>query len=133
MLKKALAGAVVALALPLGAVAAAGPAVADVVINPVTDCSTSSVGQGIADLQTAVSALAISGQNAEKDRAALQGKLSLALAKIDEGKPLDAAAKLTDFRTRVIQLRDAGKVSATDAAALIAAVDPIIACLGATV
>lgn len=99
-------------------------------LTPIADCSTTSIVQGIADLQGAVATLVITGQNAEKDRGTLQGKLSAALTKIDEGKPLDAAAKLTDFRTRIIQLRDAGKISATDAAALIAAVDPIILCLG---
>ena len=131
MMKKILAGAIIAVALPLTAVA--GPAVADVTITPIADCSTASVTQGIADLQGAVAALAITGQNAEKDRATLQGKLSDAVLKLDIGKSLDAAAKLTDFRSRIVQLRDAGKISASDASGLVAAVDPIILCLGGSV
>lgn len=131
MLKKILVSALVALALPLTVVA--GPAVADVTITPITDCSTASVRQDIVDLQAAVATLVISGQNAEKDRATLQGKLSDAVTKIDNGKPLDATAKLTDFRNRIVQLRDAGKISTTDAESVTAAVDPIILCLGGTI
>ncbi|MFE5670477.1 FIMAH domain-containing protein [Agromyces sp. NPDC056523] len=101
-------------------------------VTPIVDCSTASVRQGIADLQASVATLTITGQNAEKDRAMLQGKLSAALIKIDEGKPLDAASKLTDFNSRVIQLRDAGKISATDATALITTADSIVVCLGGT-
>lgn len=131
MLKKILAGALVALALPLTAVS--GPAVADVGITSTSDCSPASVSQGIVNLQGSVATLAITGQNAEKDRATLQGKLSTAVIKIDEAKLLDASAKLADFRTRVTQLRDAGKISGMDAASLIASVEPIIICLGGTV
>ena len=130
MLKKILIGALVALALPL--TVAAGPAAADVAITPISDCSSASVRHGILDLQTAVATLTISGQNAEKDRATLQGKLSDAVIKIDNGKPLDAAAKLSDFRLKIIQLQNAGKISTADAASLVAAVDPIILCLGGT-
>ena len=101
-----------------------------VTIAPITDCSTASVTQGIVDLQGSVATLDIAGQNSEKDRATLQGKLSAAVIKIDEGKPLDAAAKLTDFRNRIGQLRDAGKISTSDAAILVATADSIILCLG---
>jgi hypothetical protein len=133
MLKRSLVGALVALALPVGAVAVAGPAVADVAITPITDCSTGSVTQGIVDLLGAVATLVIAGQNAEKDRATLQGKLSAAFVKIGESKPVDAAPKLTDFRAKIILLRDAGRISATDAAPLVAAGDAIVGCLGGTV
>lgn len=132
-MKKSIAGLLLAVSLPLSYVAAAVPAEAAVTIAPITDCSAASIQGGIADLQASVATLEITGTNAEKDRANLQGKLSAAQAKVNEAKPLDAAAKLTDFRIKVEQLRDAGKISQGDAQALIAAANAVITCLGGTV
>ena len=71
------------------------------------------------------------GQNAEKNRADLLGKLDEASAKLAEGKLDDAIQKLTDFRTKVEELAAAPKpkIDADDAAALIAGADDAIACI----
>jgi hypothetical protein len=132
-MKKSIVGLLLAASLPLTYVATAVPAAAAVTITPITDCSTASIQTGISDLQASIASLEITGTNAEKDRATLQGKLFAAQAKIDEAKPLDAAAKLTDFRIKVEQLRDAEKISQEDAQALISAVNAVITCLGGTV
>jgi hypothetical protein len=132
-MKKTIAGVLLAVTLPLISVATAIPAAAAVTVTPITDCTAGSIQMGITDLQSAVATLEITGTNPEKDRANLQGKLSAAQAKLDQAKPLDAAAKLADFRIRVEQLRDAGKISTEDAQALVSASNAIITCLGGTV
>jgi hypothetical protein len=51
------------------------------------------------------------GQNAEKDRSGLLGKLDSASKKLAEGKPADAIRSLTDFGTKVSTLEAQGKLT----------------------
>jgi hypothetical protein len=69
------------------------------------------------------------GQNAVKDQAGLVGKLDSASAKLSQGKFTDALANLQSFRTRVVTLDQQGKISHTDALALIVSADEAIACV----
>src|SRR5215213_2793125 len=125
-MKKTLAGVLLAASLPLTSVVTAAPADAVVAITPIIDCSATSIQQGITDLQKAVTSLQITGKNAATDRANLLGKLSAASAKIVQGKPLDAAAKLRDFVAKINQLAAAGRISLVDAQALTAAATALI-------
>jgi hypothetical protein len=83
----------------------------------------------IESLQGAVATVAITGKNADKDRAGLTGKLADASAELSKGKNGDAAKKLADFRIKVGQLADAGRISSGDAASLTSQTDSAIACL----
>jgi hypothetical protein len=83
----------------------------------------------IAALGTAAGGVAISGKNAEKDRAGLTGKLNDASTELAKGKNADAAKKLADFKVKVQQLADAQRISSTDAATLLAQADAAIACV----
>ena len=83
----------------------------------------------IDQLSAQTQTVAISGQNADMDRAGLVAKLDEASAKLDIGKSADAVLKLEDFKAKVQQLDAAGKVSAEDAQALIAGADDAIACI----
>ena len=69
------------------------------------------------------------GQNAAKDQAGLIGKLESAQSKLAQGKNQDAIANLTSFRDKVATLAAQGKVSQTDADALIAGANEAIACV----
>ena len=77
----------------------------------------------------AVQSVTITGQNADKNRTVLLGKLTNANQKLDEGKFTDAILKLTDFQTKVGQLRDSGAISVEDAARLIGEADTAIECI----
>jgi hypothetical protein len=83
----------------------------------------------IQSLRDQTTTVAISGQNAEIDRAGLLGKLNEASAKLEAGKSADAVLKLEDFKAKVQQLEDAGKVFPEDAARLKAGADDAIACI----
>lgn len=69
------------------------------------------------------------GANADRDREGLLNKLADAQAKLSEGKFADAAAKLTDFRDKVVTLSAQGKLDPNDAALLQAGADDAIACV----
>ena len=100
--------------------------VTPVVAQTAADCETQ-----IANLRTAVGSesLAISGKNADKDRAGLTGKLTDASTELAKGKNADAAKKLGDFKVKVQQLADAGRISSTDATSLLNQADQAIACV----
>ena len=81
----------------------------------------------IASLRTAAQGVAISGKNADKDRAGLTGKLDDASTEL--GKTADAAKKLADFKVKVEQLAAAERIASGDAASLLAQADSAIACI----
>ena len=83
----------------------------------------------IANLKVATQNATFIGQNAEKNRTGLIGKLDQASRKLAEGKNQDAIQKLTDFRTAVESLLAGGKISDEDAATLIAGANDAIACI----
>lgn len=106
-------------------------AVAAAALLPAT-ASASTVAECQAKIQTLkadTATVQISGQNADKDRAALIGKLDEASMKLDQGKFADAVQKLDDFKFKVGQLAEAGKVSSEDAQRLTAEADDAIACI----
>ena len=109
-----------ALAGPVGLVAAT-PAAAAQTQN---DCETQ-----IASLRTASGAVAISGKNADQDRASLTKTLNAASTELAKGKNADAVKKLGDFKVKVGQLAEAGRISNADAAPLTAGADAAIACI----
>lgn len=83
----------------------------------------------IANLRATVAGLAITGKNAEKDRAGLTGKLTDASTELAKDKNGDAAKKLEDFKVKLQQLPDAGRIQSADAAALASGADAAIACI----
>ena len=83
----------------------------------------------IAALEEQTAAITFVGQNAAKDQAGLIGKLESAQSKLAQGKNQDAIANLTSFRDKVATLAAQGKVSQTDADALIAGANEAIACV----
>ena len=89
-----------------------------------TDCAAQ-----IASLSTAAQGVAITGKNADKDRAGLTGKLDDASTELGKGKSADAAKKLADFKVKVEQLAAAERISSGDAASLLAQADSAIACI----
>ena len=98
----------------------AGAAVA----QTAADCETQ-----IANLRTAVAGVAISGKNADKDRQSLIKTLDAASSELAKGKNADAVTKLNDFKVKVGQLLDAGRISSADASSLTAQADSAIACI----
>lgn len=70
----------------------------------------------IAELRAQTEAVAITGRNAEKNRAGLLGKLDNASAALNTGKLCDAIQKLNDFRNKVNQLIASGSIN-TDSTA----------------
>ena len=92
--------------------AAAVFAFAMLVAAPLVSAQTVSECQAIiANLKAKTQTVAISGKNAEKDRAGLTLKLDEATLKIDQAKFCDAIQKLNDFKVRVNQLVAAGKIN----------------------
>ena len=92
--------------------------------------------ESVADCQARIEALraatgtaTFTGQNATKDRTALLGKLDSASAKLAQGKFDDAIQALTQFRDKVADLRDQGKINPDDASALIVRANDSIACV----
>jgi hypothetical protein len=100
--------------------AAAAPASA----STVADCQTE-----IAALDAATASAQFFGQNADKSRTGLRGKLADASAKLDEGKFADATVKLTQFRDQVAALAGQGKLASTDADTLTMLANDAIACI----
>jgi hypothetical protein len=87
-------------------------AMATLTIVPQTSASTISECQAlIAALRAETESVAITGKNADKDRAGLLGKLDNASVALDRVKLCDSIRKLTDFRDRVNQLIVAGKIN----------------------
>lgn len=107
---------------------AAAP-VALVPVSPAVAQTAADCEARIASLQGTVSSLAISGKNAEKDRAGLSGKLTDASTELGKGKNADAAKKLADFKVKVQQLAEAGRISADAASSLTGQADSAIACI----
>ena len=88
----------------------------------------------IASLKTKTETVAISGKQADKDRAGLLVKLNEASLKVDQAKFCDAIAKLNNFKTSVNALITAGKINqdpnlGTTGTELLADADAAIAAL----
>ena len=83
----------------------------------------------ITALRQATETATFVGQNAEKTRTGLLGKLDAASADLTVGKNTDAIQKLTDFRTKVEQLNAQGKIAPANAATLITGADNTILCI----
>ena len=83
----------------------------------------------IAGLRAQTLSTSFIGQNAAKDQAGLVGKLDSANAKLSQDKFQDALANLQSFRAKVVALEQQGKISPTDASALIASAEEAIACV----
>ena len=74
----------------------------------------------IAGLKTKTTTVAISGKQADKDRATLALKLNEADLKLDQAKFCDAIVKLNDFKVKVNQLAAAGRINQDPAAGVTA-------------
>ena len=98
-------------------------------VMPAAAQTTGDCAAQIASLRTAAEGVAISGKNADKDRAGLTGKLDDASTELGKGKNADAAKKLADFKVKVEQLAAAERISSGDAASLLAQADSAIACI----
>ncbi len=86
----------------------------------------------IASLKTKTESVVLTGKSADKDRANLLDKLTEASLKVDQAKFCDAVAKLNDFKAKVNQLINAGKINqdpalGTTGTELLADADAIIA------
>lgn len=97
--------------------------------SPVAAATVADCQAQITTLQQETQAATFTGANADQDRAGLLGKLFDAQTKLSLGKFTDAAAKLTDFRDKVVTLSAQGKLDPTDAAVLEAGADAAIACV----
>jgi hypothetical protein len=87
-------------------------ALAMLVTAPLAYATTVSEAQAmIASLKAKTATVAISGKQAEKDRAALVIKLDEASLKVDQAKFCDAIQKLNDYKVKVNQLITAGKIN----------------------
>ena len=117
---KILAPALLALLAAPAALVAVSPALA----QTAADCEAQ-----IASLSGAVTSLTISGKNADRDRQSLLRTLEGASTELAKGKNADAAKKLTDFKVKVAQLLEAGRISSGDASSLTAQADSAIACV----
>ena len=82
-------------------------------------------------VQTTLDGVEIGGGNPARTRASLESKLDGAKIKLDQAKVGDALQKLTDFRSKVEELRDAAKpkIDAMDAQDLINDVNDAITCV----
>ena len=65
----------------------------------------------ISSLKTKTESVVLTGKSADKDRANLLEKLTDATLKVDQAKFCDAVAKLNDFKAKVNQLINAGKIN----------------------
>ena len=110
--------------LALLAAPAALVPVSPVLAQTAADCEVQ-----IASLRGAVTSLTISGKNADRDRESLLRTLEGASTELAKGKNADAAKKLTDFKVKVAQLLEAGRISSGDASSLTAQADSAIACV----
>lgn len=98
-------------------------------VSPAVAQASADCQAQIASLRAASSTVAISGKNADQDRASLLKTLDAASNELSKGKNADAAHKLGDYKVKVQQLADAGRISSTDAAALLTQADAAIACI----
>ena len=114
------------IALALGAAAPIATVPAGAAMAQSSDCQMQ-----IVNLRSASQTVAISGKNADKDRAGLVGKLDSAAAELSNGKNADAVRKLSDFRFKVEQLVAAGRISSADAGSLTEQADSAISCISA--
>lgn len=88
----------------------------------------------LTSLKTKTETVAISGKQADKDRAGLLAKLNEASLKVDQAKFCDAIAKLNDFKANVNHLITVGRINQDPAAGttgteLLADADATIAAL----
>ena len=92
----------------------------------------------IAALRADTEVVALTGRNAEKNRAGLLGKLDDASTALDKGKLCGAIQKLTDFRNKVNQLIASGSINTDPTAGvtgqdLVNGANEAIACIEAQV
>jgi 4-hydroxy-3-methylbut-2-enyl diphosphate reductase IspH len=110
-------------------------AVAMLVAAPMAQATTVTEVQAmIASLKTKTETVAITGKQADKERAGLLGKLNEASLKVDQAKFCDAIQKLNNFKTSVNALITAGRINqdstlGTTGTELLADADSIIAAL----
>lgn len=83
----------------------------------------------IAGLRDTVTGTEITGKNADRERDSLLRTLQAASTELGKGKNADAVTKLGDFKVKVQQLADAGRITSTDAATLTTQADAAIACI----
>lgn len=101
-----------------------------VAVPPAAQAATAAECQAQIDaLATATDAATFGGRQAEKEEAGLLGKLNGASTALAAGKTLSAAQKLTDFRSHVVTIGEAGKLDSTDAATLVRLADDAITCV----
>ena len=110
--------------LAVGALAAALLAPSAVSAATVTECE-----QQLASLRTQVDASTFSGRNAAKEEAGLLGKLQAASDALAAGKYTNSVTKLGDFIEHTSTIAAAGKLDATQAAALVAGANDAIVCV----
>lgn len=84
----------------------------------------------IASLSAATVNAVFTARNADKDQAALLGKLDSAETKLEQGKFADSLQALTQFQAKVVSLNEQGKIDPADATTLLARVDNAISCVG---
>jgi len=110
-------------------------ALAMLVAAPMAQATTITEVQAmIASLKTKTETVAISGKQADKDRAGLLAKLNEASLKVDQAKFCDAIAKLNDFKASVNHLITVGRINqdpalGTTGTELLADADATIAAL----
>jgi len=110
-------------------------AVAMLVAAPMAQATTVTEVQAmLASLKTKTETVAITGKQADKERAGLLGKLNEASLKVDQAKFCDAIQKLNNFKTSVNALITAGRINqdstlGTTGTELLADADSIIAAL----
>jgi hypothetical protein len=101
-------------------------------IMPPAPANATTVSDCQAQINTLIAqtnATTFTGKNATTDQANLVGKLTAAQGKLNEGKFADAIAKLNDFIAKVNQLAPQGKISQTDANALVTGAESARTCI----
>lgn len=99
--------------------------------NPASATTVDECKALIVVVQTTLDGVEIGGGNPARTRASLESKLEGAKIKLDQAKVGGALQKLTDFRMKVEELRDAAKakVDPLDAQDLIDDVNDAITCV----
>ena len=115
-----------AIALPAGASAATPEEVAN--CQATISALNSQLNATTTDPATGKTTFTYFTSLSVKDRTGLSGKLTEASQKLTAGKYADVLQKLQDLRAKVVQLRDAGKITAADATTLVA-IDASIGCV----
>ena len=106
----------------MASVVAAGGSAASA--DPVTAC-----GDQLAQLQSDVASVPITGGKVDTERAGLVKMVEDATALVEAGKAPDAVVKLTNLQTKVDQLAAAGRISTESAALLTADIGAARECL----